>query len=397
MVALVTAALVFGLAPPASSQPTQPPVPAPTSAAPAPAAPPSAPARSAPVRKKLLAVRFEAGCVVRGPAEVRAYPDLWNFDGERFDWVLRGPTATTSGRVEWLAEDEQYGPLDFRLNPGRYGLIITRVGRNQVVVDKSFDVMRCVTVTTSCHAVTFANPAGNPAAWVEFAGGEYLDVHDEETGKGGSLTVKSGRSVTVRTYHEEIAWSAYGPGADRESSSPNAGEHYSELIEQHCGPTRTRGVISCATGRRGVVRAWFHPPDNRRLGYRIDKWDTTVRNGRPGRDRYLKLKLRVGPDYTFRSYSAAAALPYDRAEHLRVVRCVTAKRRGKTVRFHNPSGPTVRVAYRISGSPTKIVLRLKRGKSATIRVGSSTLRWHTNALRPTSRWRIDRGRGVLRS
>lgn len=371
----LAASVLLGPVPTAMSQPTEPPV--------------------AP-RAQLLGVELEAGCVDSGPAQVRAYPDLWQFGGERFDWALRGAAGSvSSGQVEWWEEDEQYGPLDFALAPGRYRLIITRVARQQVVADRQFDVLRCVRVATSCHAVSFMNPPGNPAVRVEFGGGEYLDEHEEETDKGGTLTVQPGRSVKVETFHEEIWWKAYGPRASR-SSPPDAGEHYSEIIDQHCGPTRTRGVISCATGSRGILRAWFHPPNDRRLRYRIDKWNNTpIRDGHPGADRYLRLRPRVGSVYAFRSYTAAAALPYDRAEQLDVVRCVTASRRGQTVKFRNRSGSKVRVAYRIAGRGEKVVLKVKRGASARVRVGSNKVRWHTNALRPTSRWRIDRGRGVL--
>ena len=373
LLALLAVTLVLGPVPAANSQPT----------------PPPATSRAA----KLLDVKLEPGCVTNGPAQVRAYPDLWRFDGERFDWILQGPAGTSSGQLRWWEEDDMYEPLDFTLATGHYRLTIIRVARKQIVADHQFDVMRCVEVSSSCHAVTFTNPAGNPAARVVFGGGEYLDEHEEETDKGGTLTVRPGRSVRVETFHEEIWWKAYGPGVGR-SRLPNAGSHYSEVIEQHCGPTRTRGVISCATARRGVLRAWFHPPDNKRLSYRLDKWNTPIRKGRPGADRYVKLRLRVESDYTFRSYTAAAALPYDRAENLPVVRCVTAKRRGPGVTFRNRGESRVRVAYRVGGGE-KVVLRLKRGASAKVRVGSTTVRWHTNALRPTSRWRIDRGRGVL--
>lgn len=351
----------------------------------------AASAEPTPRASRLRDVSFEAGCVSRATTDVRASADVDSLGGRRLDWVLRGPDLVGSGIVPWFSEDEEYGPLDFTLAPGRYRLTISRVDRDQVVVDRAFDVLRCVTAKASCRAVTFRNPAGNRPVRIEHRGDDYLVDRNPK----GALTLPAGRSARVRSYSPVLQWEASGPGGDFAGSGTEGGG--SEMVvSQHCGPTRTRGVVSCAIGRRGLVRAWLHPPDDRRLRYRVDDFYEPVRSGRVGRDRHLRLRLKPGQSYSFFSYRVGAAQPYDRAEPFEVVRCVTAKARPQEVRFRNPTYSTVRIAYRVVGSVQNTVIRLKADKSVTVPVAPGKLRWHTNAKRTVSRWRTDRGRGVLR-
>jgi hypothetical protein len=187
------------------------------------------------------------------PRNVRIGADLDDFAPRGLGWVLHGPAGVVdSGSLTWIADAEMYDPLDFALEQGRYRLIITLADEDLVVVDDEFDVLRCVTVEESCHAVTFTNPAGNPAVRVSWGPGIDSTHHEEEFAEGGEVSLEPGESRVVDAYWVDIHWEASGPKPEL-YSGPNAGEEQSSP-DQHCGATRTSGVVRCApAGDRGVV------------------------------------------------------------------------------------------------------------------------------------------------
>ena len=81
--------------------------------------------------------------------------------------------SCSGGTFAW-SEDEGGGPgsqFFDDLIPGRHTLIVLDGAR--VVVATQFDVLRCVTVTsTGCRTVTFANPAENPAVRIKYGAGD---------------------------------------------------------------------------------------------------------------------------------------------------------------------------------------------------------------------------------
>jgi hypothetical protein len=336
------------------------------------------------------------------PGGVRVYAYVGDDEptDRDIEWVLLGPggVVEASGRLEWDAESRFYESVvgDFSLEVGHYRVNVTMVDEARVIVQGEFNIVHCVSAEAGCHAVTFTNPPGNPPVRVRYGPSQTEDWPDQDPGKGGSMVLQPGQSRAVDTFHYEISWEAFGP-ADRDVKVPNAGGDYSELPDQHCGPTMTRGVIGCAVNGRGTVDARLSPPSSRGLRYRIvhEMEPGELASGRVGSNRRVQMEVPAGFSYIFRSYTSGHVMPYDQA-WIDVPPCVTAVQTCHTIKFSNPSDATVAVSYRPSGRQRNSTVRIKAGRSRTVSVPPGQLTWRATAKLGVGLWELDPGRGSLR-
>jgi hypothetical protein len=150
----------------------------------------------------------------------------------------------------------------------------------------------------------------------------------------------------------------------------------------------------CA-GRRPRRRRELSPSNDRGLRYRLtrDYGEFLGRGKRVGADGQARLELGPGY-YTFRSYTADNALPYDRAAFI-VPPCVTAIEKCHAVKFKNPSDEKVAITYRREGETQGTTIRLAYGRAKTVAVASGTLTWEVAAYQSDALWTIKPGRGSV--
>lgn len=193
---------------------------------------PSPRAVTTPPAEDLIALQAQAECAGDSLGRVELYAELDRFGGRDLVWVLRGPTdIVSSGSLEWDGDEKAYFFDDLTLTAGDYWLTVELVSRSRVVTAAAFDVLGCVTATTSCRSVTFRNPAGNPKVRVEFTN---EDETDSQEGTVRAVTVGPGKSKAVATSFKELSWRAYGLGMAGDYSSSSGGGNDSELVEQGC-------------------------------------------------------------------------------------------------------------------------------------------------------------------
>jgi hypothetical protein len=107
-----------------------------------------------------------------------------------------------------------------------------------------FDVLGCLRTTVSCQAITFDNPAGNPAV--------VLNVSGDDPDGGSSdatFTLAPGAAKTVRTGRTHIDWFAgTATGSDDSQVIALAGDLVGVPIPQRCGDPATTVRIGCSAG-----------------------------------------------------------------------------------------------------------------------------------------------------
>ncbi len=335
-----------------------------------------------------------------GPVEVRA--EFEKFAGRDLEWVLQDSPSTgtgASGRLAWIADEGFYDDLSFSPDPGRYRITVTLVAEARVVVDAEFEILGCVTAAAGCHSVTFSNPQGGPAVRVRYGPAQGEDWPDQDSGNDGEAILQPGETRAIPILYYEIYWKAMAAATERGVPKSGAGEHYSELPDQHCGPTMTRGTVRCASARRGTVDAWLSPPSERGVRYRIvdDMSGKPIdRGGRVGKDGRVHGELPVG-GYVFRSYTDDEVLPYDQA-WFQVERCVvTAVPKCRAARFTNPTGYDVEIRYRSEDSADSSgTTRIGAGKTKTVPMASGKLSWRAYVDEADALWQVEAGRGSVR-
>jgi hypothetical protein len=107
-----------------------------------------------------------------------------------------------------------------------------------------FDVLGCLRTTISCQAITFDNPAGNPAVVLNVSG-------DDPDGGASDATfvLAHGATKTVRTGRTRIDWFAgTAAGSDDSQVIALAGDLVDVPIPQHCGDPASTVRIGCSAG-----------------------------------------------------------------------------------------------------------------------------------------------------
>ena len=281
-------------------------------------------------------VDVSAGCASgTGKAKVAGY--VYTSAKLKLDYALTGANVSRTGTVKTKADR----PVAFGLpsvRAGAYRLVLTVHGKGDAVGDVTFDVLPCVVVKASCRAVTFTNPAGNPAAFGRYSG--HRRDQDFE------IDLAPGASLTVRADHSKID---YDLSADDPSSSTLG--HGTVKVKQSCshGPAQpdshalqTSGFVGCAQpgALAHVQLGWSVQPSLKKLHFELlDAQQAVVAAGTPKGGREKDLNLPAG-SYTYRSYANGFAQPFEDTSFV-VLTCVEVVPTCQAIRLTNPNAAGV--------------------------------------------------------
>jgi hypothetical protein len=259
------------------------------------------------------------------------------------DYVLTGTDLRRTGTVRTRADR----PVSFSLpslRAGSYRLTVALHGTTDPVGDASFQVLPCVTVKARCRAVTFTNPAGNPAAYGLYSG--HKKSQDFE------LDLAPGESLTVRADYSKID---YDVSADDEASGLGRG---TVKVKQSCSHApaqpdshaiQTSGYVGCASpaSTAPVELRWSVQPSLKKLRYEVlDAQGRVVAKGTPKGGRSTGKTLAAG-SYTYRSYANGLARPFEDVAFV-VLACVELTPHCKAIELRNPNAVAVVVVLQPS-------------------------------------------------
>ena len=204
------------------------------------------------------------------PGTGKARPKAGVATGTRvtLDWVLTGSGLRKTGTVKVKKADRESSISLREVRLGRYRLTLALHGKTAPVGDQTFDVLPCVVVKSTCRAVTFTSPAGNPVAEVVHGGHKKRQQF--------TLSLAPGASRTVRADYSKIDLEVYG---ETEETPAHLG-HGTVKVKQKCkharalpgsGAIQTSGFASCGTGGAGaeVALGWSVQPSVTRATYEV--------------------------------------------------------------------------------------------------------------------------------
>lgn len=252
----------------------------------------------------------------------------------KLDYVLTGSGLRKTGTVKAKAQRETSLKLK-AVHAGRYRLTLTLHGKTDLVADETFDVRPCVTVATTCRAVTFTNPAGNPAAVLSYHG------HSDE--QEFDVALAPGTSRTVRADFAKIDYEAYPNDID----DPSALGDGTVKVKQKCShlpaqpganAVQTFAVLGCATpdDSGSAVFAWSAQPSVTQGRWEVlDSRQRVVVQGSFEGGQDTEQLLSTGT-YTYRSYANENAQPFENVAFT-VLGCVQVTPRCRALEIRNPN------------------------------------------------------------
>lgn len=285
-------------------------------------------------------VGFNLGCAAgRGKAKPNAF--AYAETKLKLDWVLTGTGLRKTGTVTTKVER----PVSLKLpsvRTGDYRLTLALHGKADLVADETFDVLPCVVVKATCRAVTFTNPAGNPAAYVSYRGHKKNQEFDVELAPGASRTVRADYSKID-----------YDASTDDPDASTNALGGGTVKVKQSCahGPAQpadnaveTSGFAGCsgAGAPAAVSLGWSAQPSVAKRRYEVIGADQLVvaqGSFKGGRD--TDLVLAAGT-YTYRSYANGIVQPFEDVSFA-VLACVQVTPRCRAIQVRNPNAAALSV------------------------------------------------------
>lgn len=285
-------------------------------------------------------VGFNLGCAAgRGKAKPNGY--VYAETKLKLDWVLTGTGLRKTGTVTTKVER----PVSLKLpsvRTGDYRLTLALHGKADLVADETFDVLPCLVVKATCRAVTFTNPAGNPAAYVDYRGHKKNQDFDVE--------VAPGASRTVRADYSKID---YESSTDDPDASTNALGGGTVKVKQSCAhgpaqpadnPVRTSGFAACSTAGAPVPVSlgWSAQPSVTKGRYEVlgaDQLVVAQGSFKGGRD--TDLTLAAGT-YTYRSYANGIVQPFEDVSFV-VLACVQVTPRCRAIQVRNPNAEALSV------------------------------------------------------
>ena len=271
------------------------------------------------------------------PGQGKARPAAGVVSGTKvtLDWVLTGSGLRKSGTVKVKKADRDTAITLPKLRAGGYRLALTLHGKSTLVADQAFDVLPCVVVKTSCRAVTFTNPAGNPTAEIVYGG------HKER--QQFTLSLAPGASRTVRADYSTLDLQIYGE-TDEELADLG---HGTVKVKQKCkhAPAlpgslaiQTSGFASCsAQGTAApVTLGWSVQPSVSKARYEVrDADQRLVAKGTVKGGREADLSLAPGT-YTYRSLANGLTQPFEDLT-FSVYACVQVTPRCRAIEVENPN------------------------------------------------------------
>jgi hypothetical protein len=346
VVVLAVVASVLGLAP-ASAAPAT--VPAPVrhllAEAHQPAAKPSTTVERHALRipgeeEEQTFVGFNPGCATGG-GKVKPNAFVYAETKLKLDWVLTGTGLHKKGTVKTKVDRTVALKLP-TVRAGDYRLTLALHKKTDLVADETFDVLPCVAVKATCRAVTFTNPAGNPAAYVTYSGHKKSQEFD--------LELAPGASRTVRADYTKIDYDA---SSDDPDADTDALGHGTITVKQHCshGPAQpadnavqTFGFAGCSLGGApaDVSLSWSVQPSVAQRRYEVlGAGQQVVAQGsfKGGHDTDVTLPAGT---YTYRSYANAILQPFEDVSFT-VLACVEVTPKCQAIRVHNPNAAALTV------------------------------------------------------
>lgn len=285
-------------------------------------------------------VGFNVGCAAgRGKAEPNGY--VYAETKLKLDWVLTGTGLRKTGTVTTKAER----PVSLKLpsvRTGDYRLTLALHGKADLVADETFDVLPCLVVKATCRAVTFTNPAGNPAAHVYYRGHKKNQEFDVELAPGASRTVRADYSkidYDASTDDPDVSTNALGGGPVKVRQSCSHGP-----AQPADNAVQTSGFAACGVGGSpaDVSLRWSAQPSVTKRGYEVLGADQLVvarGSFKGGRD--TDLTLAAGT-YTYRSYANGITQPFEDVSFT-VLACVQVTPTCRAIQVRNPNAQALSV------------------------------------------------------
>lgn len=259
----------------------------------------------------------------------------------KLDWVLTGSGLRKAGTVKVKKAHRDTSISLPKLRTGSYRLTLALHGKSDLVADQTFDVLPCVVVKTSCRAVTFTNPAGNPTAEIAYGG--------HKKSQQFTLSLAPGASRTVRADYSKIDYEIYG---ETEESLADLGSG-TVKVKQKCkhAPAlpgsqaiQSSGFASCSTqgAPADVSVGWSVQPSVSKATYEVrDAGQQLVASGKVRGGREADLSLAPGT-YTYRSLANRLTQPFEELT-FSVYACVRVTPRCRAVEVENPNAATLGV------------------------------------------------------
>lgn len=285
-------------------------------------------------------VGFNPGCAT---GKGKAKPNAFVYTGSKvkLDWVLTGSDLRKTGTVKTKVDRSVSIKLP-SVRAGDYRLTLALHGKPDLVADEAFDVLPCVTVKATCRAVTFTNPASNPAAYVTYSGHKKSQEFD--------LELAPGESRTVRADYSKIDYDASSDDPDAVTDALGDG---TTKVKQHCthGPAQpgenavqSFGLAGCSlSGAPATVTlSWSVQPSVSERRYEVlgaDQQVVTEGSFKGGHDADVTLPAGT---YTYRSYANAIVQPFEDVSFA-VLACVEVTPKCRAIQVHNPNAAALAV------------------------------------------------------
>lgn len=285
-------------------------------------------------------VGVNPGCAT-GKGKVKPNAFVYSETKLKLDWTLTGTGVSKKGTVKTKVDRSVSLKLP-TVRAGDYRLTLSLHGKTDLVADETFDVLPCVVVKATCRAVTFTNPAGNPAAYVTYSGHKKSQEFDVELAPGASRTVRADYSKID-----------YDASSDDPDATTDALGHGTIKVKQHCthGPAQpadnavqTFGFAGCSVGGTPatVTLSWsVQPSVSQRRFEIVGAGQQVVASGsfKGGRDTDVTLPAGT---YTYRSYANAIVAPFEDVSFT-VLGCVEVTPKCRAIQVHNPNATALEV------------------------------------------------------
>lgn len=256
----------------------------------------------------MLTVR--QGCA-SGKTKAKPSAYLYSTVKVTLDYRLTGRGVNKKGTVTLKKNKDVTLKLP-SVGVGSYDLTLTRHKSSTSVGSQSFDVLPCVQVTTSCHAITFSNPNGNPAAVVDY-GLRKSRIPFE-------IRLAPGASRTVRADDEKTSYAVFGLDADADLGHGTAKVKVKKCAAAPAQPDQnaiqTFAYAGCAPagtpGATGEVSiTWAAQSSLKNATYTLAPAQADVtKTGSVKAQKDVTLDLAPGT-YRYRTYANGIATPFE--------------------------------------------------------------------------------------
>jgi len=239
-----------------------------------------------------------------------AYLVLDATEATSVEWTVTGQAGEVDSGTAPFEDGAAFFDIA-QLTAGDFTLTVTELGVPERGASQEFTVLRCVTTTVSCKAVTFVNPAGNPEVVVIYGrpDGPGVDGEDFEV-----IRLAPGATDTARTALSAIAWVGIAANNfDNEDGDDFAvafaGEVDSLAIPTDCDRPLSTLSVSCLDGRPRLTVTFAREGSDQPVDFTVtNRKGKIVAQGNPKGSRSTASARLPGPGrYTYSSYFESKA------------------------------------------------------------------------------------------